>query len=147
MNSGVVNSGVVVGIGMSSRATNTEVADALRAALSSAGHVLSDVECVATRNRLVADPRLPTGIPQRGIEDDALITASEPTERTVGIPARVAQTSALLAAGRIGARHTAGDPAHVELLVGRLITTHHVTVAVAELAPSLVAHDDTGEVQ
>jgi cobalamin biosynthesis protein CbiG len=88
---------VVVGIGLSSRATAAEVATLVADALAEVGLTLDDVTVIATRESLSADPRLALGPPVTGVPDDVLVAASEPVTRTVGLPARVAETAARLA--------------------------------------------------
>lgn len=89
----------VVGIGMSSSATVDEVADLVAALLDGAGLCLADIDTIATRRQFVTDGRLALGPRVVGYDDDALIAASTPVDRGVGIPARVAETAAALAAG------------------------------------------------
>jgi cobalt-precorrin 5A hydrolase len=89
----------VAGIGMSSEATADEVAALLADALGTAGLAPHDLDGIATRQRFADDPRIPRPPETLGIDDGDLIAASEPPNRTVGVPARVAETSALLGAG------------------------------------------------
>lgn len=114
---------VVVGIGMSSRATVGEVQDVIDEVLSDASLSRADVVSVATRDRFGADERLPVGVAVDLVTDAELIAASEPTDRTLGIPARVAVTAAAVAATRRwgGAR-----------VVVPTRRSPHVTVAVCE---------------
>lgn len=96
---GVVSAGaVIVGVGMSSRATVAEVAALVEEALRAAGVSIDAVTLVATRLRFVDDHRLRLGPPVRGYDDDVLVEASRPPDRDVGLQARVAQTAASLAA-------------------------------------------------
>ena len=90
---------VVVGVGLSSRATATEVRDLVGAALRAHRLALDDVQAIATRASLAGDPRLQLGLPVVGVADDVLVDRSEPPERSVGIPARVAETAALVTGG------------------------------------------------
>lgn len=128
-----MNRPLVVGVGMSSQATSADVSHALRVALNAVGRTMADVALVATRTCFVGDSRLPIGVPQQGFDDDDLIVASEPPERTVGIPARVAQTAALLASTAIAACYTPDDAPHGELLIGQPVAAHKTTVALAPL--------------
>jgi hypothetical protein len=89
---------VVLGVGLSSRATSTEVRDLVGALLRAHRLTISDVSAIATRQRFVDDPRLALGPPVVGFSDVALQRASPaPPARTVGIPARVAEAAARLA--------------------------------------------------
>ncbi len=109
---------VVVGVGMSSGATAGEVRALVTAAL--ARHDLAGAAVtVATRECFVDDPRLALGHPVIGHDDDALVAHSPPVTRTVGLPAQVAATAALLSAG-VGSR-----------LAGPVERSAHATVAVA----------------
>ena len=90
---------VVVGVGLSSRATATEVRDLVGAALRAHRLALDDVQAIATRTSLAGDPRLQLGLPVVGVADDVLVNRSELSERSVGIPARVAETAALVTGG------------------------------------------------
>jgi cobalamin biosynthesis protein CbiG len=114
---------VVIGIGLSSRATAEDVALAVDEALRSV-RLAAPPSAVATRAVLANDARLRLGLPVIGIEDAELVHRSRPVERAVGVPARVAETAALLAAGD-GSR-----------LLGPTHRLAHVTVAVASAAPS-----------
>ncbi|MCU1500794.1 MAG: Cobalamin synthesis C-terminus [Ilumatobacteraceae bacterium] len=107
----------MLGIGMSSRATATEVRELVEAALAEHRLTLDEVALIATRQRFAGDPRLRLGPPVSGIDDDALEAASLPCTRSFGIRARVAETAAALAAG-----------GHV---VGTVQRSAHVTLAVA----------------
>lgn len=110
---------VVVGVGMSSKATSTEVAALVDEALLANGCARTDVIAVATRERFSDDARLNLGAPVVGVTDVALTAATRPTERTVGISARVAETTALLIAG------------HHSDLLSPMIRSAHATVALA----------------
>ena len=116
---------VVLGIGLSSRATAEDVALAVDEALCRVG-LAAPPAAVATRTVLADDARLRLGWPVIGIDDAELVHRSRPVERAVGLPARVAETAALLAAGD-GSR-----------LLGPTHRLAHVTVAVAvaSAAPS-----------
>jgi cobalamin biosynthesis protein CbiG len=90
---------VVVGVGLSSRATAGEVRALVDEALVAHRLGLSDVEAIATRASLAGDPRLALGPPVVGVPDEVLEERSDPPERSVGIRARVAETAALVAGG------------------------------------------------
>ena len=121
----VVVGPVVVGVGMSSKATSTEVAALVDEALSANGCSRTDVVAVATRERFRDDARLRLGARVVGVSDDTLIAASGPTERTIGIGARVADTAALLIAGD-----------HSDL-VSPMLRSAHATVAIAAAPPTV----------
>jgi hypothetical protein len=116
---------VVVGVGMSSKATSIEVAALVDEALLANGCGRTDVIAVATRERFRDDARLHLGARVVGITDDALTAASGPTARTIGIGARVAETAALLIAG------------HHSDLLSPTLRSAHATVAVATAAPTV----------
>lgn len=86
--------------------------------LVAAGLDLADVTVVATRARFERDERLALGPPVVTFPDDELVAASEQTEREVGIPARVAETAARLAAGPTA-------------VVGPVLRSAHVVAALA----------------
>lgn len=109
---------VVLGIGMSSKATAAEVRTLIDNALRSRDLQFDDVDVVATRERFVLDGRLALGLPVIGIDDGQLEASSAACVRTVGIKVRVAETAALLAAS--AAAH----------LLGPVERSAHVTVAV-----------------
>jgi cobalamin biosynthesis protein CbiG len=88
---------VVVGIGLSSKATSGEVRGLVDEALAAHRLDLDDVQAIATRASLAGDARLQLGPPVVGVADDVLEERSEPPERTFGIRARVAETAALVA--------------------------------------------------
>ncbi|MEX2626193.1 MAG: cobalamin biosynthesis protein [Ilumatobacteraceae bacterium] len=113
--------GVVVGVGMSSRATATEVRSLVEAALRGRHLDLDDVTAIATRERFVRDPRLDLGRRVVGVDDHHLEAVSVPVERTVGLRARVAETAALTIASR-------GEGA---TLLGAVERSAHATVAIA----------------
>ena len=92
--------GCVVGVGVSSGASTDEVTALVATLVREAGLDIADVEAIATRSSLASDPRLALGPRVVGFTDDELVAASRPTTRSIGIPARVAETAALLAAGR-----------------------------------------------
>lgn len=111
---------VALGIGMSSKATAEEVRELVQRALQQRRLDLGDVQVVATRDRFTHDTRLDLGLPVNGVSDDRLVAASAPCDRPVGLPARVAETAALLAVGE-------GDAE----LIGPVDRSPHATVAVA----------------
>ena len=90
---------VVVGVGMSSKATRSEIADLLAGLLVRHGLTMGDVTTIATRRCFVGDERLALGPAVVGFADDELVAASAPPARSVGLPARVAETAAALASG------------------------------------------------
>jgi len=114
-----VGAGVVVGVGMSSKATAAEVRTLVISALRDHRLSLDDVAAVATRERLVRDRRLDLGTPVVAVPDDVLVAASEPCDRVIGLPARVAETAALV---------TIGEDAATLIGVAR---SAHATVAIA----------------
>lgn len=107
---------VVVGVGLSSKATSEEVAWLVADALSVVGMTIDDVSAVATRSQLAGDERLRLGPPVTGFDDDVLVAATAPVHRAVGIPARVAETAATLAVGP-GAACSLHKSAHVTVAV------------------------------
>lgn len=109
---------VVLGIGMSSKATAAEVRTLIHDALRSRDLRFDDIEIVATRERFVLDDRLAIGRRVVGIDDAQLEVSSLPCERTIGIKARVAETAAQLASSAAAQ------------LVGPVERSAHVTVAV-----------------
>lgn len=111
---------VVLGIGLSSKATAEEVRALVHHALSDRHLDLGDVCVVATRDRFVLDHRLDLGVPIDGVTDERLVAASAPCTRPIGLQARVAETAALLAAGSSDA------------LLGPVERSAHATVAVAK---------------
>ena len=110
---------VVLGIGLSSKATADEVRALVHHALSDRHLDLGDVCVVATRERFVLDHRIDLGVPIDGMADDVLVAASAPCTRPIGLQARVAETAALLASGGRDA------------LIGPVECSAHATVAVA----------------
>lgn len=110
---------VVLGIGLSSKATAEEVRELVHHALRDRQLDLGDVCLVATRDRFVLDRRIDFGVPIDGLADDRLVAASSSCLRSIGLQARVAETAALLAAGS------------GETLIGPVERSAHATVAVA----------------
>lgn len=120
---GHTTNGVVLGIGLSSKATADEVRTLVQHALSDRRLDLGDVCLVATRDRFVLDRRIDLGVRVDGVTDERLVAESAPCTRPVGLQARVAETAALLAAGSCDA------------LIGPVERSAHVTVAVAQRRP------------
>jgi cobalamin biosynthesis protein CbiG len=104
---------------MSSSATADEVRSLVDSALDRRDLCVGDVSLLATRATFVGDRRLDFGLPISAVADERLVAASAPCDRRVGIPARVAETAALVAAGSDSA------------LIGAVERSAHVTVAVA----------------
>ena len=119
-NTGASSGSIVLGIGLSSKATADEVRALVLHALFDRHLDLDDVCVVSTRDRFVLDHRLDLGVPVDGVTDERLVAASEPCARSVGLQARVAETAALLAAGAADAT-----------LIGPVERSAHATVAVA----------------
>ncbi|MHB1709876.1 MAG: cobalamin biosynthesis protein [Acidimicrobiales bacterium] len=109
---------MVLGVGMSSDATPEEVGALAGEVVRHAGLHLSDVGCIATRMRFVADHRVRIGPPVVGVEDLTLLDRF-PRPGRIGFAARVAEGCALVGAG-CGA----------ELLVGT-VRSAHATAALA----------------
>jgi len=108
---------------MSSKATAGEVRTLVTSALREHHLGLDDVSVVATRERFVRDRRLDLGPPVTGVPDDVLVAASEPCDRVVGLPARVAETAAVVTVGEATAE-----------LIGQVARSPHATVAIAATA-------------
>ena len=123
MTTTIVATGVVLGVGMSSKATAEEVRTLVAAALGHHHLQLSDVAVVATRQQFVLDGRLALGRPVTGVADEELVAQSGPCERTVGLCARVAETAALLAANRLASEGRAAT------LLAPVQRSAHATVA------------------
>lgn len=119
---------LVLGIGMSSRATRQEVSGLIDEVIGQAAVRLGDVSLVATRMHFVQDKRTRLGPPVLGIDDDVLLDQHPAPQRAGdGFPARVAEGCALTGAGP-GSR----------LLVGTTRSAH-ATAALA-LAPTEGTH-------
>jgi len=116
---------VVVGVGMSSKASPSEVRALVVTALRDRRLGLGDVKAVATRERFVNDRRLDLGPPVTGVPDHVLVASSDPCDRVIGLPARVAETAALLAVDDATAA-----------LIGPVARSAHATVAIAATAES-----------
>jgi hypothetical protein len=112
-------SGVVVGVGLSSKATGDEVRQLVEQVVAAGGFDLDAVVSVATRERLVDDERLRLGPPVVGVADDTLLARYPAPERADGhrrFAARVAEGCALTTAGErsrllIGTTRSAHAPA------------------------------------
>ena len=95
---------LVVGIGLSASATTSDVANAVDAALRSAGLTRSSIARVATRDELVTDARVValgmaiTGFSAAQLDAVAVPNPSTRTARAVGT-ASVAEAAAILGAG------------------------------------------------
>ena len=116
---------VVLGVGMSSKATAAEVHALVAAVLQGHQLQLCDVAVVATRQQFALDERLAFGRPVTGVADERLVAESRHCERKVGLRARVAETAALLAASQLGSQRTAAT------LLGPVQRSAHATVAIA----------------
>ena len=112
---------LVLGVGMSSKATRADVVRLVEEVLAMGDSELANVAVVATRARFVHDERLWLGISVVGIDDDNLLERFA-APRRVGIAARVAEGCALLGAGE-----------NAQLLVGP-VHASYVTVALAQSA-------------
>jgi hypothetical protein len=112
---------LVVGIGMSSRATAAEVRELVAQTFADHDLDTAGIAMIATRTGFVDDARLRIGPRIVGIEDARLEAASPPCTRAVGIRARVAETAARLAAA---------GPTH-DLILAR---SAHVTLAIARVS-------------
>jgi hypothetical protein len=111
---------LVLGVGMSSKATRQEVRDLVDAVIGQAAVGLDAISLVATRMRFVDDERVRFGPPVLGIDDrDLLARYPAPPRPDDGFAARVAEGCALTGAGT-GA----------ELLVGTTRSAH-ATAALA----------------
>ncbi|MFZ6003095.1 MAG: cobalamin biosynthesis protein [Actinomycetota bacterium] len=115
---------LVLGIGMSSKATRQEVRELVDKVIAQAAVCLEAVSLVATRMRFVDDERVRFGLPVLGIDDGALLDQHPaPPRPDDGFAARVAEGCALTGAGP-GA----------ELLVGTTRSAH-ATAALALGSP------------
>jgi hypothetical protein len=92
---------LVLGVGMSSKATVEEVRQLARRVVEQADVELDAVAVVATRERFVADDRLRIGPPVQGVNDAVLLDRYPAPERIDGggFAARVAEGCAMTAAG------------------------------------------------
>lgn len=115
---------LVLGIGMSSKATRQEVRELVDTVIGQAAVNLDAINLVATRIRFVGDERARFGPPVLGVDDGALLDQYPAPQRPdEGFAARVAEGCALTGAGP-GA----------ELLVGTTRSAH-ATVALALGSP------------
>lgn len=112
---------LVLGIGMSSKATRDDVVGLVGKVLTAGDLELGDVAVIATRARFVRDERLQLGPRVVGIDDDDVLERFA-SPRRVGIAARVAEGCAMIGAGQ-----------NAKLLVGP-VHTSYVTVALAQSA-------------
>lgn len=97
----MTESRVIVGVGMSTHATRDEIATLIRDTMRHYGFSAPPF-AIATRAAFADDERLQLGCTVIGIDERELIAHSEPVDRAIGIPARVAETAAALAAGPTG---------------------------------------------
>lgn len=115
---------LVLGVGMSSKATRREVRDLVDTVVAQAAVGLDAINLVATRIRFVDDERVRFGPPVLGVDDsDLLAQHPAPPRPDGGFAARVAEGCALTGAGP-GA----------ELLVGTTRSAH-ATAALALGSP------------
>ena len=94
--------GLVLGVGMSSKATGDEVRRLVERVVETAGVGLDAVGAVATRERFVDDERLRLGPPVLGVADTVLLDRYPTAGPDVGdrrFGARVAEGCALTGAG------------------------------------------------
>jgi len=91
---------LVLGVGMSSKATVEEVRALAQRVVRQADVRLDAVALVATRERFVADDRARIGPPVQGVDDAVLLERYPAPRRTGGgFAARVAEGCAMTAAG------------------------------------------------
>ena len=92
---------LVLGVGMSSKATVEEVRALAQRVVRQADVRLDAVALVATRERFVADDRARIGPPVQGVDDAVLLERYPAPPRTDGrgFAARVAEGCAMTAAG------------------------------------------------
>lgn len=91
---------LVLGIGMSSKATRQEVRELVDTVLAQAAVDLDAINLVATRIRFVDDERVRLGPPVLGVDDGALLAQHPAPQRPDdGFAARVAEGCALTGAG------------------------------------------------
>jgi hypothetical protein len=109
---------VVLGLGLSSKATRGEVRDLVEGVILRGDIPIEGVRLVATRMRFVDDERVRVGPPIIGVEDATLLDRF-PVSGRVGFAARVAEGCALIGAG-----------IDAELLVSTTRSTH-ATAALA----------------
>lgn len=120
---------LVLGIGLSSRATAEEVRRLARTVVEAAGTDLGSLAAVATRPRFLTDARLRLGPPVVGVDDEVLRDRyPAPGAR---FPAKVAEGCALRGAGEAA-----------ELLVPTTRSAH-ATAALAGLPVPSSGSDDS----
>lgn len=115
---------LVLGVGLSSKATRREVRELVDKVVAQAAVGLDAVALVSTRKRFVDDDRVQLGPAVLGVDDgDLLARYPAPTRPDGGLAARVAEGCALTGAGP-GA----------ELLVATMRSAH-ATAALAHGSP------------
>lgn len=112
---------LVLGVGMSSRATHADVLGLVNEVLTKGDVQLAHVAFVATRARFVGDERLQLGVSVVAVDDEELLERFA-SPRRAGFAARVAEGCALIGAGE-----------NAQLLLGPVRGTF-VTVALAQSA-------------
>lgn len=116
---------LVLGVGMSSKATRREVRELVDTVVAQGSVRLDAIDLVATRMRFVDDDRVRFGPAVLGVEDsDLLVQYPAPPRPDGGLAARVAEGCALTGAGP-GA----------ELLVATTRSAH-ATAALAHGSPA-----------
>ena len=91
-------SSLVLGVGMSSKATRAGVARLVEEVVTMANSPIESVAVLATRSKFVADERLQLGMMIVGIDDEDLL-ALWGAPRPAGFAARVAEGCAMIGAG------------------------------------------------
>lgn len=126
-----MSAALVLGVGLSSKATAEELMTLIDAALGSIGASRADVVRVATRESLATDGRIAAVVaaPIATVADGDLINESSLVMRPFGIPARVARTAAL--AGR---RHLVGSASENDIVIE--LKSAHATIAIASVGYS-----------
>jgi|GEM_PF-3003935 cobalamin biosynthesis protein CbiG len=115
---------LVLGVGMSSKATRQEVRELVDTVIAQAAVDLDSINLIATRIRFVDDDRVRFGPPVLGVDDGALLAQHPaPARPDEGFAARVAEGCALTGAGPGG-----------ELLV-TTTRSAHATAALAVGSP------------
>ncbi len=89
---------IVLGVGMSSKATPGDVRSLADRVVRQAGLGAASVTALATRARLADDPRVAMGFPVVAVDDGCLLDWFPEPSRAL-FPARVAEGCALIAAG------------------------------------------------
>lgn len=91
---------LVLGLGLSSKATAREVLDLVETVIAQAAVSLDAIGFVATRARFVDDDRARLGPPVLGVDDSELLAQHPAPPRSgAGFAARVAEGCALIGAG------------------------------------------------